>query len=322
LGQAAAHQGTAFVEIYQNCVIFNPDEWTELSDRRMRDERMLFLEDGQPMIFGSNDDKGIRLGQGFRPEIVELGNGVGVDDLLVHDASSEQLAYLLSRLEHPAPMGVVRRVERPTLTEALMGQVRAAQAKQGAGDLKTLYRAAELWEVKPHAEVEARVRGRIDRGLDESYVDDIDAELEGLTPADHMQDLLGQQAVCAVAQVKPIAVEPKSSVANAIRQMNAHNIGSVMVVEKDGQLAGILTEYDIMEKVACRLEDLVTARVEEYMTAKPVALPCDAPLTHALHLMSVHGIRHVPLVDSEGHPAGMISFRDVVRYLMEDVISS
>lgn len=152
LHAAAQHQGTSFVEIYQNCVIFNPNEWTDLSDRRARDDHMLLLEHGQPMIFGKNQDKGIRL-NGFKPEVVQLGDGVGEADLLVHDAHlpSPHLAFMLSRMEYPeypAAMGVLRQIERPTYTAGLMGQIEQAQAKKGKGDLNALYRAADLWEVK------------------------------------------------------------------------------------------------------------------------------------------------------------------------------
>ncbi len=149
LAKAASHEGTSFVEVYQNCVIFNPQEWTDFHDRKTRDDNMLFLEHGQPMIFGVNQDKGITL-RGIEPVVVNLGNGISEEDLLVHDehARSTTLAYALSRMRHPTAMGILRDVERPTYTEGLMQQVETARAKKGPGDLDTLYRASDIWEVK------------------------------------------------------------------------------------------------------------------------------------------------------------------------------
>jgi len=112
LTQAAAHKGTSFIEIYQNCLIFNKDEWNDFSNRKSREDHMLFVEHGQPMIFGVNKDKGVIL-RGLEPVIVDLGNGFKESDLLVHDAFSESttLAYILSHLEQPSVMGILRDVD-------------------------------------------------------------------------------------------------------------------------------------------------------------------------------------------------------------------
>jgi 2-oxoglutarate/2-oxoacid ferredoxin oxidoreductase subunit beta len=151
LHAAASHRGTSFVEIYQTCVIFNSGEWEAFHDRALRDDNLLFLTHGQPMIFGKNRDKGIRL-RGIDPEVVTLGNGITEADLLVHDAHapSSSLAYLLSRLDYPlfpVPMGVFRQVELPTYTDGLMHQIEDARTRRGPGDLNQLYRASDLWEV-------------------------------------------------------------------------------------------------------------------------------------------------------------------------------
>ena len=148
LARAAAHKGTSFVEIYQNCLIFNPGEWTTYRDRKTRDDHMLFVEDGQPMVFGVNDDKGIVL-RGLETEVVALGNGVSEKDLLIHDehAQSTNLAHALSRVQDPTVLGVLRDVARPTYEDGLFEQVEIARTKKGAGDLAELYRESDLWEV-------------------------------------------------------------------------------------------------------------------------------------------------------------------------------
>jgi 2-oxoglutarate ferredoxin oxidoreductase subunit beta len=120
LVEAASHRGTSFVEVYQNCIIFNPNEWEGLDDRRVRDENILYLKHGEPMIFGKNSDRGIRL-NGFRPEVVELGNGITEEDLVVHDETSSHLAYVLSSMaypEFPEPMGVIRRIDKQLYMKA------------------------------------------------------------------------------------------------------------------------------------------------------------------------------------------------------------
>ena len=108
--RAGFHHGSAFVEVLQNCNIFNDGAWKDFTDREFREERMLVLEHGKPMVFGKDRDKGIRL-SGLRPEVVQLGNGITEADLLVHDETAEDptLAYLLSRMwwpEFPVPVGI------------------------------------------------------------------------------------------------------------------------------------------------------------------------------------------------------------------------
>lgn len=147
---AAAHKGTSLVEVYQNCVIFNPNEWGELESRRERDDHIIYLEDGKPMVFGKNLDKGIRVNEEYELEVVELGDAYTVDDLLVHNVKSKAIALLISSMEwpeYPAAMGVIREVSAETYTDGLEAQITAAQAKNGVGDLQSLYRDADLWEV-------------------------------------------------------------------------------------------------------------------------------------------------------------------------------
>ncbi|MCZ6632954.1 MAG: 2-oxoacid:ferredoxin oxidoreductase subunit beta, partial [bacterium] len=139
LRQASEHKGTSFVEIYQNCNIYNDGAWADFTGANVKDDNTLMLEHGQPMIFGKDKDKGIRL-NGLTPEVVTLGNGVSESDLLVHDKNTEQpaLAYLLSRMEYPefpVPLGVFRSIERPTYEEQVIEQCQQAVERTGKGDL-------------------------------------------------------------------------------------------------------------------------------------------------------------------------------------------
>ncbi|MCH2126848.1 MAG: 2-oxoacid:ferredoxin oxidoreductase subunit beta [Pirellulaceae bacterium] len=152
LKRAAEHRGTAFVEVYQNCNVFNDGAWDYATDRASKAETILELEHGKPLIFGKDRDKGIRL-NGLEPEVVELGKGISEDDLLFHDekAIEPSLAYLLSRLRHgdgfPEPIGVFRAIDAPKYDDELNKQVENARAQQGEGDLKNLFHSGDTWTV-------------------------------------------------------------------------------------------------------------------------------------------------------------------------------
>lgn len=152
LAEAARHKGTAFVEIYQDCNIFNHAAFSYATDKSTKDDSVLYLEHGKPLVFGKDRDKGIRL-NGVVPEIVTLGNGVTEDDLLFHDEKMDDpsLAFLLSRMQVPAfpePLGIFRRVQRPTYEDLMAGQIADARARVGSGDMTALLEGADAWDVK------------------------------------------------------------------------------------------------------------------------------------------------------------------------------
>jgi len=153
----AKHKGSAFVEVYQNCNIFNDGAFKSFSERDVRDDRMLSLEHGKPLIFGKDKNKGIRL-KGLHPEVVTIGeNGVTVEDLLVHDEAAPEpnLAYILGRLqypEYPVPMGVFRAVEKPTYENLMAEQIATAVGAKGPGNLAKLINSGETWVIGPDGE--------------------------------------------------------------------------------------------------------------------------------------------------------------------------
>jgi 2-oxoglutarate ferredoxin oxidoreductase subunit beta len=150
LKRAAEHKGTSFVEVYQNCNVFNDGAWGYAADRATRDDNTLELEHGKPMIFGKNRDKGIRL-NGLKLEVVDLNSGIKEDDLLFHDEQGDTtLAYLLARMRHPTfpePIGIFRDVVATTFDEAVRNQNQEAIAKKGKGDLQKLFSAGDTWKV-------------------------------------------------------------------------------------------------------------------------------------------------------------------------------
>jgi len=151
LEAAAAHKGGSFVEIYQDFNIFNHFAFRYATDREAREEHVLYLEHGKPLVFGANRDKGIRLNGNHKPEVVQLGKGYAEDDLIFHDEGDENLAFLLSRLsypEFPEPLGVFYRVADRTYEELLDEQVKQAIKARGRGTLQELFTAADTYEVK------------------------------------------------------------------------------------------------------------------------------------------------------------------------------
>ena len=153
LRRAAAHRGSVFVEIFQNCNIFNDGTFEDFASRSVRQDRTIYLEDGQPMIFGKERNRGIRV-NGAAASVVDLEDGETKEaDLLFHDehADSASLAYMLSQLkfpEFPVPLGVYRAVERPTYERMLDDQVTEAMSVEGAGDLDALLNAGDTWTVE------------------------------------------------------------------------------------------------------------------------------------------------------------------------------
>ena len=156
--QSYDHSGAAFVEIYQNCNIFNDGAFFEFTEKETKPERALFLEDGRPMTFAEGA-KGLRL-DGLGLEVVDLENDRwSVADCLTHDASDEMLAELLGRIfwddpdangddqRLPRPFGVIYQTERPTYGDLLHTQIEGVTEKKGAGDLDALLREGDTWTV-------------------------------------------------------------------------------------------------------------------------------------------------------------------------------
>lgn len=150
LKNAHEHKGTSYVEIYQNCNIFNDGAFSDLTERETKMETQLVLENGQPLIFGKDNNKGIRL-NGSQFEIIEIGSNYSVDDVLVHNTKDKNLALLLSDLtyqpEFPKPIGVFYEEEKPTYEDLLIAQIDNARSKMPDADFNKLIRSSHTWEI-------------------------------------------------------------------------------------------------------------------------------------------------------------------------------
>jgi 2-oxoglutarate/2-oxoacid ferredoxin oxidoreductase subunit beta len=166
LRAAADHQGAAFIEIYQNCPIFNDDAFEPLKEQASAGEKLIKLEHGQPVRFGPGGSRGLRFGRHGKLEAVEVATAEGLgesdttaegpaepDTLITHDArrADPSYAFALSRLDSSdfrhTPVGVFRQVEQPSYDQLMADQIEAARSRSGPGDLAALLAGNDTWEV-------------------------------------------------------------------------------------------------------------------------------------------------------------------------------
>lgn len=148
--KAAKHKGTSFLEIFQNCNIFNDGAYEHLTEKDVKDDNLIVIEHGKPLVFGKNNEKGIKL-EGFTPKIIDLNNGFSADDCLVYDETNNDLAYIVARLtdnpNFPTPIGVFLNIERSTYDTEMVEQIENARKKLGNGDLNKLFNSGNVWEI-------------------------------------------------------------------------------------------------------------------------------------------------------------------------------
>jgi CBS domain-containing protein len=123
------------------------------------------------------------------------------------------------------------------------------------------------------------------------------------------------EPIASLRSPAPATVRQEAPVADAVRQMRETNVGYVLVLDGDDKLAGILTERDLLCKVAGQINDLDSLPISKLMTPNPTSLRPSEPIKHALFVMAHNGYRHVPLVDEEGRPAALATVRHVIEYI-------
>jgi 2-oxoglutarate ferredoxin oxidoreductase subunit beta len=155
LKRADAHKGFSFIEIDQNCVIFNDGAFKLLTDKETRDDHVVYLEHGKPLIFGKNKDKGIVIDEHAQPIVVDLNEGkYTVDDLWVHDEHDRSpvrafiLAHMTDNPSLPTPLGIFKDIEEPTLENEIHRQIKEVTEMKGEGNLEKLLYAGNTWEIQ------------------------------------------------------------------------------------------------------------------------------------------------------------------------------
>lgn len=156
LKRANDHKGASFVEIYQNCNVFNDGAFEVFTEKASKKKETLFMESGKPLVFGENNELGVKL-DGFTPVVVNLTEGASSNDLWIHDERDRVKAGILTRFfdnprvagEHhlPRPFGVFYTEDRPCYEDKMADQIENMKAKRGAGDLDALLRGRETWTI-------------------------------------------------------------------------------------------------------------------------------------------------------------------------------
>lgn len=151
---AAAHKGTAFIEILQNCMIYNNGAYAYYNDKENREDRVICLEQGKPMIFGKNKNMGIHLcNDQNKLEIGTIGeNGFSIDDVLIHDVhqNNRGVHLMLAEMKPPFPLavGVIRDIDKPVYSELMENQIIEAKAKSKIKCVDDLLNSGNTWEVE------------------------------------------------------------------------------------------------------------------------------------------------------------------------------
>lgn len=154
LTRSHKHKGASFLEIYQNCNIFNDGAFETFTEKATKADNALFLEQGKPLLFGAQKNKGIKL-DGFRPIIVDLENGASADDLWIHDERDFYKAQILVRMYDdprieghlPRPFGVFYEGDRPCYEDVMQMQINDIISTKGKGNLDKLLRGNETWTI-------------------------------------------------------------------------------------------------------------------------------------------------------------------------------
>jgi 2-oxoglutarate/2-oxoacid ferredoxin oxidoreductase subunit beta len=150
--RAAEHKGTSFVEIYQNCNVFNDGAFFQFTEKETKSDSVVFLEHGKPLVFGKDGDKGIKL-DGFSPTVVSLKDGShSTNDLLIHNEKDSTLAFILANMtyneEMPRPVGIFLSIDRPRYEDEMEKQIDSAISKRGKGQLDKLLNGGDTWVIQ------------------------------------------------------------------------------------------------------------------------------------------------------------------------------
>ena len=148
--EANNHIGTSFIEIYQNCNIYNDGAFSNLTDKEIKSDNVLVLEEGMPMIFGKEKDKGIIL-EGSKFKVIDFNKQFSIDDALIHNPRDRNLGLILSEMTYdedlPVPIGVLYKEDKPTYDIMMKKQIDIAKSK-GIADLQSIIEGPNSWEVK------------------------------------------------------------------------------------------------------------------------------------------------------------------------------
>ena len=325
LEAAHYHKGVAFVEILQNCVIFNDKVHAPVIGRDVIHDNALFLEDGEPLLFGKDKDKGI-IFEGSKPVIVDV-TEENLADIHVHDVKDENpsyahaLSYLLNP-DFPKPLGIFKSIDgKLTFEEQIESQISESIENEGPGDIQKLITGNDFWVVEGDT-VERQA-------VATSNSNDTATEEEKIIKEQHwaerkaandpytlafekrLEEILGQYGATEL-----LTVSENTKIDEVVQLLKDNNIGAVPVLDKDKKLVGMITEIDILLKGANRIEEFNKIPVTEFMSNSPETLPSWCSVAQALHKLESGSFLHLP-VTRENNDLALISIKGILAYLRD-----
>ncbi|MCF7817565.1 MAG: hypothetical protein K9M54_06765 [Kiritimatiellales bacterium] len=324
LKAGAKHAGTCFVEILQSCVIFNKKAWDHISDRSTRDDRLLYLEQDKPLIFGEKRNKGIML-KGTSPVVVTIGEqGITEKDLVVHDMYREDTVYaaMLTEMDFPdfpLPVGIYRAVKKPVYEEELEKQIKNVTALKGRRNLQALLRGSEYWTVSNGGQDIKRSSGISSLANDESQV--MDEQIHELLKS---TDPLTASLKTKIGKIfydydykRSKVLSPRDSVATAIANFKSARIECILVGDSK-QLYGILAERDIIQNVVLTSIDRDRTQISAIMRPVYEIMDESNSIGDVINILSISGHRHVPIRLKDGG-FGLVTIRQILRFIHDTV---
>ncbi|OVE82475.1 hypothetical protein BVY04_00770 [bacterium M21] len=318
---AARHEGVSFVEIFQNCVIFNDKAFDNVAKRNVRDERLLKLEDQKPLLFGESQNKGISL-KGGKSNVIVLGeNGAVLEDVHVHDAHNQDpsYAYRLSQMdypEHPIPIGIFRQVQAETYENQVVEQVKEATNIQGRRNLQALLRGDDYWEVADEGETISKSSaggtklGDEGKIMEERITELLKTKDEPLTQA--LQEPVGK-IFQNYGRLRTKSISPTDSISKAIGLFKAHKLECLLVIKKS-KLVGFVTQRDIIMRVVLTSIDRDTTPVSVIMVNSYDALSENNTVGDAINVVSTSGHRYLPL-KLKNRRYGIVTVRQILWFI-------
>lgn len=325
LKAAEAHQGVSFVEIFQNCVIFNDKAFADVSSRNVMADNTVQLENGQPLIFGKDSNKGIRF-NGFNAEIFDVTED-NKDQAIVHNTeeSNPAYAYALAQLQSPdfpTPIGVFKSTPgKPTFEGQIHEQVEES-VSAGKGNLQDLITGKDFWIVE-----ENEIEHHEDEVATESFAvieeDEINKERhwsERRSQNDPYTLVFEKRIEELLIQLnlnETFTIQVGDSVLKAAQLMKENHIGALPVLESNN-IVGIISEHDILHRAGDKLQELNTIEVSEVMTQNPSCLASWSSVAQALHHLEAGNLSHIP-VKRDDQSLTFISIKDILTYIRENV---
>ena len=319
--QAALHKGVSFVEVYQNCVIFNNNAWRDVSGRDVREERLLFLEQGKPLKFGAGGSKGLRQ-HNLAFDIVKLGeHGTTEENLIVHDATREDPSYAfqvaeLKFPEYPIAIGVFRDVDHESYDSLVEKQIDAAINIDGRRNLQRLLKGDEYWEVSEGGK-KLTMKIGVESEFDEEnkIMQEQEKELLKLVKdplSAALRNRIGD-IYHELGHKRALIISVNDSLTKAISLLKTRKADSLLVGYHD-KIVGLLTERDIVQNVVLSGMDRDNTKVSHIMRPSFDLIGEDNTVGDAINVLSLSGGRHIPLRLHSGE-YGIVNTRQILWFI-------